>query len=139
MTSTDLANLVLLATCLAAAATDLRDRRIPNAVTAPALALGIAIAWYAGTLPAALVGLASGLVPGFLLFRRGALGGGDAKLLGAIGALAGPQMVLGAWIGTFACALAVLFYLAARRRQLRQAFRWTTYTLLSGIHRKMKF
>jgi hypothetical protein len=37
-----------------------------------------------------LGGFAAGFFPAFLLFALGGMGGGDVKLLGAVGVLAGP-------------------------------------------------
>lgn len=73
--------------------TDLRSRRIPNAVTASIAASGLAIAvWHASPLMFAsavgggLLGLAL-MLPGHLI---GGTGAGDVKLLGACGTLLGP-------------------------------------------------
>jgi prepilin peptidase CpaA len=83
---------VLLAVAAACAVTDLWKGRIYNAVTYPAMLAGLVvqIALHgAGGVWIALAGFAVGFFPAFLLFALGAMGGGDVKLLGAIGALAG--------------------------------------------------
>jgi len=89
----------ILATLLAVIAgwTDWRTRRIPNWLTVPSLLLGIALnslAWgWPGakdSLLGALLGLAL-LLP-FVLIR--ALGAGDWKLVGAMGAFVGPQTLI---------------------------------------------
>jgi len=78
--------------CCVAAFWDLRERRIPNAVTLPALALALCIhgATQAGQglLFSFLGALAAGalLLPGYLLRATGA---GDVKLLMAVGAFLG--------------------------------------------------
>jgi prepilin peptidase CpaA len=84
--------------CGAATYWDLRERRIPNAITLPALALALSIhgATRGGTgLLLSLGGaLAAGalLLPGYLLRATGA---GDVKLLMAVGAfLAWPSALL---------------------------------------------
>jgi prepilin peptidase CpaA len=71
---------------LAATATwfDLRERKIPNWLTIPALVAGLLLNRWDGA-AGALLGAAFYL-PGFLL---GMAGGGDVKLLAAVGALAG--------------------------------------------------
>lgn len=72
---------------------DVRERRVPNAVTMGGLLLGLALAGImAGLagLAAAAVGAALGLLVGLPVFLLGGLGGGDVKLLAAVGAFLGP-------------------------------------------------
>jgi prepilin peptidase CpaA len=78
---------------LSAAFSDLRTRRIPNAITFPGLLLVFVFAVLpAGiTLPAALLGVGVALVFSLPLFALGALGGGDGKLLMVVGAFLGPR------------------------------------------------
>ncbi len=85
----------MLATIPAAVAgwTDWRSRRIPNWLTVPALFVGIAVntlaLGWAGAKEALLgAGLGLGLLLPFVLLRS--LGGGDWKLVGALGAFLGP-------------------------------------------------
>jgi prepilin peptidase CpaA len=77
---------------LLAAVLDARTGRIPNPLTLGALALGLVLAglrgWPLGLIHGAAGVLACAFVP-LLLFRRGAMGGGDVKLLAALGALLG--------------------------------------------------
>jgi len=75
-----------------AAVADHRTGLIPNWLTLPPLAAG-PLAWgilhgWRGALFATISLVACGIVP-YLLFRKGAAGGGDVKLLAAIGAVAG--------------------------------------------------
>jgi prepilin peptidase CpaA len=82
---------------LAAGFTDLRWRRIPNWLTYPAAPIAVVLHAIAGRWPEAklsLEGLALGLgllLP-FVLLRS--LGGGDWKLVGALGAFFGPKSLL---------------------------------------------
>lgn len=79
-----------------AAIVDVRTGRIPNLITAPALVLGVALA--AGgitnvSLGVSLAGIAVGallMLPGHAI---GATGAGDVKLLAALGAWLGGQIV----------------------------------------------
>jgi prepilin peptidase CpaA len=85
--------ILLLAMALISAFTDLTRGKIYNAVTYPAVLVGVALqlGLHGGPgLFLALGGFAVGFFPAFLLFVLGGMGGGDVKLLGAIGAIAGP-------------------------------------------------
>ena len=82
---------------LAAGVTDLRWRKIPNWLTYPAVPIAILLHTIAGRWPGArlsLLGLGLGLailLP-FVLMR--VLGGGDWKLVGALGAFFGPRRLI---------------------------------------------
>lgn len=114
--------LAVLAACVAAI-TDLRTRTIPNWLTLPCSLLGLALAGSArggeGLVLAALGALACFLPP-YFLFVRGALGGGDVKLFGALGALLGARAGLELELGAFALVASfALLSMAVRGR-----FRW---------------
>jgi prepilin peptidase CpaA len=83
---------VLLFVAMTCAVTDLWKGKIYNAVTYPAMALGLVLGVVQHGVPGiffALGGFAVGFFPAFVLFALGGMGGGDVKLLGAIGAIAG--------------------------------------------------
>ena len=97
-----LAILVALAVALVGASFDWRTGTIPNLLTYPALLGGpllhAGLVAREGAEEAAFAAAASvlgallaGLVP-MILYRKGAIGGGDVKLLAAVGALLGPMM-----------------------------------------------
>lgn len=93
---------LLLAVVLAAAVCDIATRRIFNVITYPAIVAGVACnAWLDGWpgVASAVAGFAVGFGPMLVAYLIGGYGGGDAKLMGAVGAIGGP----------FA-ALSVLFY-----------------------------
>jgi len=82
--------LVLL---LIATACDFRTREIPNWIAiAIAVAAGVAATagWLGINLTLVIAGGALGLLVGYSLFRFAHLGGGDAKLIAALGLLLGP-------------------------------------------------
>jgi prepilin peptidase CpaA len=91
----------LLIVVLAAAVYDVRYRRIPNWVSVGGALLGIALNsfLYRGV-PGLIIsfkGLALGFGVYFFLYALHAMGAGDVKLMGAIGALVGWQD----WFGIF--------------------------------------
>ena len=86
------ASVLLVPVLLVASWTDMRSRRIPNWLTIGGMIAGLVVRAWAG--PGPLIGGALGVGLGLLLsapfFAMGALGGGDAKLLMAVGAFMGP-------------------------------------------------
>ena len=92
-----------LALTLSAALLDWRSRRIPNWLTVPGLLLGVAVhtllTGWRGTLFALLgAGLALLLLLPLVLLR--ALGAGDWKLMGAVGAFLGWRLFLFVMFGS---------------------------------------
>jgi prepilin peptidase CpaA len=82
---------------LTAGITDLRWRRIPNWLTYPAVPCAILLHWIVAGRHAALLSLGGaalglGILLPFVLIRS--LGGGDWKLIGALGAFFGPQRLV---------------------------------------------
>jgi len=127
---------------LTAAAIDLRTRRVPNMLTGATAVVGVALALTgAGRIGvvAALAGCVIGFVvmlPGYLF---GATGGGDVKLLAALGTLLGPERVLVAIfvmaIGGGVIALAIAF---SRRRLRQQMFAYAPAIALGAIAALLK-
>ncbi len=107
----------------AASATDLRSMRIPNALTLPTAVL--ALAYHAltagvGGLWFSFVGLALGLALMLAPFLFGVMGGGDVKLMAAVGAWLGPVLTLEAFVlTTLVGGGYALFELARRPAVLR--------------------
>src|SRR5256884_7695820 len=111
---------IFVALCVIA---DVRTRRIPNAISGSAMLLGITLnTAYMGTagLLDSLAGL--GVTVGVLLwpFAMGGIGGGDVKMMGAIGALLGPRLsLMGLAAGVLIGGGAIIWHLA-RQGRLRE-------------------
>lgn len=99
MTATVTLRLALAAlVCALAAYTDWKHGKVYNWLTAPAAVAGLLLGAVGGGwigLATSFAGLAAGLASGVLAAAVGApFGGGDIKLLAAIGALGGPPFLL---------------------------------------------
>ncbi|CAM3951862.1 prepilin peptidase [Cohnella lubricantis] len=119
----DLLLLLVLAVCVL---TDLRSRRIYNAVVLPSLVLAFVIhtmtAGRAG-LTESLLGFAAGLGILLIPYLMGGMGAGDVKLLALVGALKGVSFVLAAsvYMAIFggAIALAIVLFKGGLRNRIR--------------------
>ena len=129
-----LAGAVLLS--LIAGWTDLESRRIPNWLTVPGLAVGVAANSFLGgwsglknSLLGALLGL--GLLLPFVLLRS--LGAGDWKLAGAVGSFAGPARLADLLIGSVFIAGLMAMVLIVYRRRVGQTLRNIGHILISLV------
>ena len=121
-----LASGVLAAVLILAAAMDLRTQRIPNWLTGSALMAGFLIHTWASGLEGIKLSAAGGAA-GFglfaLFFLAGWMGGGDVKLMAAVGSLKGVWFVLHAafYAGLVggALALSVMIWKGTLWRNLR--------------------
>lgn len=115
-----------LALTLSAAFLDWRSRRIPNWLTVPGLLLGVlahtAISGWHGTLFAIEgAGLALILLLPPVLTRL--LGAGDWKLMGAVGAFLGPQLMLVVLFGSFLASGLMALVQMMRAQRVLETFR----------------
>jgi prepilin peptidase CpaA len=87
----------------AAAATDLRWRKIPNWLTLSGASAGLLLNWnisgFAGVM-SSLGGMALGFGAYFFLYYLHAIGAGDVKLMAAVGAIVGPENWIRVFIAT---------------------------------------
>jgi prepilin peptidase CpaA len=97
---------------------DLRERRIPNALTVGGVgvALGLRLAWGWGAVLQGAEGAGFAVLVALLPFTMGFLGGGDVKLLGVVGAFVGADRLFGALL-LVALVGGVLATLESLRRQ----------------------
>ncbi|MGE5759667.1 MAG: prepilin peptidase [Gemmatimonadota bacterium] len=110
--------LALATSLLLAALFDLRDRRIPNALTlgGVVVALCLRLAWGWGSVLQGAEGAGFAVLVALAPFTMGFLGGGDVKLLGVVGAFVGVDRLFGALL-LVALVGGVLAVLESVRRQ----------------------
>lgn len=106
--------------------TDWRSRRIPNWLTVPALLLGIAAnslaqGWSGAKESLLGAGLGLGLLLPFVLIRS--LGGGDWKLVGALGAFLGPPRLIAVLVVTIFVAGAMAVGLVVWKKRVGRTLR----------------
>jgi prepilin peptidase CpaA len=92
------ADAALVLIVCAAAWSDVRSRRIPNRLTVAGLVAALFLRVLLGVVPLqqGVLGAALALGISVVLFALGIIGGGDAKLLVAVGAFLGPAGFIGA-------------------------------------------
>ena len=111
--------IVMAAWLLALCASDLRERRLPNALTLGGAAVALVWRLGIGGLPALWSGVSGGFFCALLLlvpFFLHAAGGGDVKMLFVVGAALGRNHVVGTlfYVSTAGLVLAALFALFGR-------------------------
>jgi prepilin peptidase CpaA len=125
-----------------AAAGDLARGRIANWLTLPAMAAGLIGHTLAGGLFGgayglglwgALAGLAAGGLPLLVAFLAGAVGAGDVKLMGAIGALVGWRLALATMVYGFLAAGVLAAIVMIRRRVVKRTLRRVGRFLLTAL------
>ncbi len=115
---------IALLLLLIATVCDFRSREIPDwiSIAIASIAAVAAIAgWLGISVPLMLAGGMLGLLIGYSLFRFASLGGGDAKLIAALGCLVGPAGLLIVLFG-MAIAGGILSLIAMARRQRDYAY-----------------
>ncbi|MFI5378573.1 MAG: prepilin peptidase [Tepidisphaerales bacterium] len=120
-----------------AAAIDLRRRRIPNWVTLPLMLAGLVQSWTAAAtvVPlAAWLGLLAGGGLSLPLFVLGVRGGGDVKLLAAVGAWIGPKGVLLVYAGAAVAGMILVLVQCAVQRRLLQLLNRTALVAFNLRH-----
>jgi prepilin peptidase CpaA len=112
---------LLVALLVGAAAVDVREHRIPNALVFPGVAAALLLAHLpGGSLSGSLAGIAVGLAMGLPLYWLSAMGAGDVKLLGMVGAFLGGADTFAATLVIFAVGGVLGLIAVARRRAFGQ-------------------
>lgn len=120
-----------------AAAIDVRSRRIPNWLTFSLMLTGFAqsFTWARTVSPTgALLGFLAGFGLTFLLYGIGAMGGGDVKLLAAVGAWMGPWPTLIVFMTEAIIGMVFVLVQAAAQGRLGRLFRNSTVIAMSFAH-----
>jgi prepilin peptidase CpaA len=131
-------NIILMALILTAGVFDVLYRRIPNWLTVGGVLTGIALNsfLYPGWpgLRFSVSGLAVAFVAYFILYSLRAMGGGDVKLMAAIGALVGVRDWFGIFVITAIVGGVAGLALAIARGRLRKTM-WNVGFILAEIRR----
>jgi prepilin peptidase CpaA len=129
-----IADYLLVLVVAVCAYTDLKSKKIYNAVLFPAAAIGLVSSFYSGGLAggfAALKGLALGVALLFVPFILGGIGAGDVKLLGVVGAFKGPDFVWSAFLYAAIVGGLISLVIMIRSGGFWARVRAAIYTLLS--------
>ena len=134
-----MAQIAVLALGLGAAVfTDVRTRRIPNWLTGAIVGAAFGLAFGGGPVTPlrALLGLVVGLalmLPGHVI---GATGAGDVKLMAAVGAVVGPDVIFRAFLYSAVAGGVLAVVVAVRRGRLGTTLKATTNLVTQPVHAK---
>jgi prepilin peptidase CpaA len=126
---------VTIGVTLVAAFVDFRTRKIPNWLTVPTFVAGLTLrtalfGWPGAKSALEGTGLALLVLLPLVLMR--ALGAGDWKLMGAVGAFLGPLMFLFVLLGSILVSGVMAIVEMARTRRVRETFH-NLYVLVQGF------
>ena len=136
------ARLIFVCALIVLFAIDLAHQILPNVITLPGIAVGLAFAllgppgWLAAVLGALLGGgLLYAIAAGYYLLRKEeGLGMGDVKMLAMIGAFLGWQAVLLTLVlASFAGAIIGVLLIAAQRGSMKYALPFGTFLALGAL------
>jgi prepilin peptidase CpaA len=116
---------------------DVRTRRIPNWLTGALLLSGLAQSFFASrtVMPLqSLLGLLTGLGLTIVLFALRAVGGGDVKLMAALGAWLGPQQLLAVFLLEKILGLVIVVSQCAWQGRLRLLLNNSALLALNLVH-----
>ncbi|MFH1904165.1 MAG: A24 family peptidase [bacterium] len=135
-----LSDILLILLLVISLTTDLITHKIYNCVTFPAVAVGLLLSvWNHGIsgLTSSMLGLAIGFSIFAVVFAFGGVGGGDVKLMAAVGAIGGYPFILNAcFYGILAggiLAIAVMIWKGTFWRGLKNIFRLILSFIMPGL------
>jgi prepilin peptidase CpaA len=134
---------VLVVVLVSAAIDDVRTSKIHNWITYPAMLVGLIGHCFGGVdidaqrlgFGGALIGLLVGFAPMFLAWRAGGVGGGDAKLMGAVGALTGWKFALATLVYGLMVAGLMAIIVMLRKRIMRRTFKRVWWFVVQVVMR----
>jgi len=129
--------LPLLVCMLLAAVIDASSRRIPNWLSLPMLVAGLTASFLPGSMVSpgfAFLGLLAGFGLTFILFALDAMGGGDVKLLSALGAWVGPETVLIIFMLEAIIGMVIVLIQAVKQGRLQILARNTAMVAISLVN-----
>ncbi|HQA83662.1 MAG TPA: A24 family peptidase [Syntrophales bacterium] len=136
----DFIEIVLFIVLFIAIITDLSYRKIPNALTFPAMFCGVGVHIYSGGwggLGFSTLGIVTGIGLLFVFYLFGMMGAGDVKLMGAVGSFLGPAGVFQAFLFTaLAGGIYAVAVLAVKGQLLRFVKRMVRSLYLSLAQRR---
>jgi prepilin peptidase CpaA len=123
---TTIADILLTALLAAAVMIDLKTKNIPNSITIFGAAVAFALNGISGGMQGigfSAAGFAAGIALMLIPFLFGGIGGGDVKLLAAVGAFKGTAFVAVAFLGAAVAGGVIALSVAVAGKQLRPTLR----------------
>jgi prepilin peptidase CpaA len=119
-------DLAVASLALVAAGVDLRHARVPDALTYPGMAIGVLLAMSTGgpQFTSTVAGLGVAAMLFLTLYRLHSIGGGDVKLMMAVGAIKGATFTVFASFYILAFGVAAAFLVLGWRRRLFASLQW---------------
>ncbi len=102
---------------------DWRMRKIPNVLTFTMIILGLALNTFQNGFTGfqhSFLGLCLGILLLYFPFQLGGVGGGDVKLMGAIGSLLGPVFIFKIFLASALCGGILSFIYMIKRKAVRK-------------------
>ncbi len=131
----DLSAVGLVLTAAFGAAFDVGTRRIPNFITVGGLAVALVLRLSIGGVDSLVTGLLGALLAflvSFPLFMLKGMGGGDVKLLTAVGAFLGPYSTFVALLATALVGGVLAVVVSLQRRRLTESLTGT-FMVMRGL------